>query len=67
MELTENTPVLLFEDPAGGDIIVVRACPKCGRFLRKGQVYTDLEGGNVQLCGWTCKRDGEVTPDWDRV
>lgn len=66
-ELTENTQVVVFFDPQGGEIFVFRYCPECGRFLKTGKLFTDLEGGNVHLKDWICKRHGEVQPDWDRL
>ena len=66
-ELSENTPTQSFIDPAGGEIYVIRICPACGRFLTTGSVSTGMDGDNVKLAGWLCKRCGEVKPDWSRV
>jgi ribosomal protein S27AE len=55
-----------YEDPEGGEIYVIRLCPNCGRFIRKGELLTNLLGG-VLLKNWMCKKCGEVQPLWDRL
>jgi len=65
MELTENTPLVAFEDFEGGEIYVVRLCPTCGRFIKKGRLFVNLLG-NVRLDSWICKRCGEIKPYWFR-
>jgi hypothetical protein len=48
-----------------GDIVVYRRCPECGRYLKKGEVLTNM-AGDAKVKGWICKKDGEVEPFWTR-
>ena len=43
-------------------IAVYRRC-HCGRFLKKGEVWTNGLG-RVKLVGWICKKHDEVQPQW---
>jgi hypothetical protein len=54
-----------FNDPEGGEIIVYRHCPDCGKFIKTGKLFTNILG-NVKLEGWICKKDGEVNPFYER-
>jgi ribosomal protein S27AE len=54
-------PYSSFESPEGEIVYVLRACPKCGRFIKDGQVLVNGLGG-VELKGWICGRCGEVKP-----
>lgn len=56
-------PVTVFDDPDGW-VYVWRRCPKCRRFISKGDLYTS-SAGNVKLENWNCHKCGEVTPDYD--
>jgi hypothetical protein len=69
MEITEGTwkyKTHFFDCGDFGRLAVVGFCPKCHFFLKKGKVFVNMLGG-VKLEGWTCKRHGEVKPDylWD--
>lgn len=44
-----------------GEICVYRRCPECGKYLKDGEVRTNM-AGEAKLHGWTCKKHGEVTP-----
>lgn len=44
-----------------GDICVYRRCPKCGRYLKKGEVLTN-GNGDAKVEGWKCKVHGEIEP-----
>lgn len=66
MELTENTPVVAYDDLEGGEIYVIRLCPNCGRFLKVGELLINLLGG-IKLTNWMCKKCGEIQPCWDRL
>jgi len=46
-----------------GELVVIRRCPLCQRFIRQGSVYVNGRG-DVKLTGWTCKKHGEVRPDY---
>jgi hypothetical protein len=48
-----------------GDILVYARCPKCGRFLKHGQVSENMLG-DVLLVGWMCKKHGEIRPHYER-
>lgn len=65
MEWTEKTPIAAFEDPEGGSIIVFPYCPKCGKFIKRGQVFTNGIG-ETTFENWVCKKHGEVSPNWTR-
>lgn len=44
-----------------GDICVYRRCPKCGRYLKIGEVFTNLNG-DAKVENWVCKKHGIVEP-----
>ena len=46
-------------------ISVYCRCPKCGRFLKRGKLLMNCEGG-VKLEGWNCKKHGDIQPYWER-
>lgn len=43
------------------DICVYRRCPECGKYLKTGEVLTNL-ADEAKVQGWTCKKHGEVEP-----
>lgn len=48
-----------------GDIWVYARCPKCGRFIKGGEVFTN-GFGDVILKEWVCKKHGDVEPCYIR-
>lgn len=48
------------------DVCIYRRCPKCGKYIKTGKVFTNM-AGEVKLLKWTCKIHGEVEPFyiWD--
>lgn len=44
-----------------GDICVYRRCPECGKYLKAGEVLTNM-AGEAKVQGWTCKKHGEIEP-----
>ena len=65
-EWNENTPIVSFEDPEGGEIIVFPKCPVCGKFVKHGSVTVNGLG-RVRLYDWICKTHSEVEPEWTRL
>ena len=64
-EISENEPILVYEDIEGGELYIYPRCG-CGKFLKHGKVFVNV-GGRVKFDGWTCSEHGEVDPGWDRV
>lgn len=56
---------LLYPDSEDGDICVYCRCPECGKFIKKGELFTN-KGGEAQFKNWICKKHGEVTPFYVR-
>lgn len=56
----------------GEDIIVFRRCPRCGRFIKRGDAVIerptgDIWGGvKVEFPGWECSHCGPIEPLWTR-
>jgi hypothetical protein len=47
-----------------GSISIYRKCPICGKLIKAGKVFTNING-NVKLEGWICKTHGEVEPYYE--
>lgn len=66
MEWTETTVTrwFTFEDFDGSllGVVVFPYCPKCGRFVKTGNIEL-MGNGNAILTGWICSKHGEVQPD----
>lgn len=45
---------------------VYRRCPECGRYLKKGELLTNMDG-EIKVRGWICRIHGEVEPFYARL
>ena len=53
-------------EASGEHIAVYRKCPECCRYLKKGELWTNMDGEVAKLKGWICREHGEIEPFWDR-
>ena len=44
---------------------VYRRCPKCGKYVSKGEMYMN-DVGDVKFKRFHCKKCGEIQPYYDR-
>ena len=48
----------------GSGISVYCRCPECGRYLKRGKLYTN-KLGTLRFKGFKCKIHGDVEPYYD--
>jgi len=55
-----------YKDGQGGLACFIPKCPKCGRFVKAGDVWVSFDGeANLERPNAVCKKCGEVTMPFD--
>lgn len=59
-------PYRCFTHQEGGCIGVIPRCPKCGRWIKTGNVFSNILG-DVRFENWLCAQCGMVIPFWEML